>query len=123
MKSILFVDDEPHVSRVAKLSLERAGYRVELAHNGEEALPRVLEGSFDAVITDIQMPKMGGREFCEQIQARIPNRKFFIFVVTARSEDAYRTWASGLDSCELIEKPLSMRYLLSRLAHHLGGPD
>lgn len=121
MKSVLLVDDEPHVSRVAKLSLERAGYEVELASNGEEAMAVLLARPFDALVTDIQMPRMDGRELLEQIEARIPDRKFFIFIVTSRPDDEHREWAETLTRTEFIEKPLSLRHLISRLQHHLGG--
>ena len=120
MKSILVVDDEPRATRVIKLSLERSGYQVEVACDGEEALEKVLHGSFDAVVTDILMPRMTGREFCEQIQEKIPDRKFFIFVVTASADDEVEEWCRDLPRSEFLEKPLSIRNLIARLRHHLG---
>jgi CheY-like chemotaxis protein len=120
MKSILVVDDEPRATRVIKLSLERGGYQVEVASNGEEALEKVLRGSFDAVVTDIMMPRMTGREFCEQLQERIPDRKFFIFVATSSADDEIEEWCRDLPRSEFLEKPLSIRHLMARLRHHLG---
>ena len=121
MKSILVVDDELHVSRVTRLCLERAGYQVEVAFNGEEALEKLMLQPFDAVVTDVQMPRMTGRELCKQIDARIPDRKFFIFVITSVSDDELREWAADLPRTEFLEKPLSLRHLVARLEHHLGG--
>ncbi len=123
MKRILFVDDEPHVSRVAQLSLERAGYEVELASDGVEGLEKLLAEPYDVLITDMMMPRMNGRELCEAIQEQIPNRKFFIFVITSRSETEHREWAQSLPRAEFIEKPLSLSHLISRLRHHLGDPS
>ncbi len=120
MKRILFVDDEPHVNRVAQLSLERAGYEVELACDGVEGLEKLLAGDYNVLITDMMMPRMTGRELCEAIEEQIPDRKFFIFIVTSRSEDEHREWAERLPRAEFIEKPLSLRHLISRLRHHLG---
>ena len=122
MKTILLVDDDPHVSRVTRLRLEEAGYEVEVAHDGEAALEKLLRRSFDALVTDVVMPKMNGRELCEQIESRLPDRKFFIFVVTSSTEDEHREWAANLARSEFLEKPLSLRHLVSRLEHHLGPP-
>ncbi len=123
MKRILFVDDEPHVSRVAQLSLERAGYEVELASDGLEGLEKLLAEPYDVLITDMMMPRMNGRELCEAIQEQIPERKFFIFVITSRSEPEHRAWAESLPRAEFIEKPLSLSHLISRLRQHLEDPS
>ena len=120
MKSILIVDDEAHVRRVARLSLEAAGYEVYETADGEEALAVLHERSFDAVVTDIQMPRMTGLELCERIADEMPDRKFWIFVVTSRSEAEYRDWIANLPQAEFLEKPLSLRDLVDRLRHHLG---
>ena len=123
MKRILFVDDEPHVSRVAQLSLERAGYEVGLASDGLEGLEKLLAEPYDVLITDMMMPRMNGRELCEAIQEQIPERKFFIFVITSRSEPEHREWAESLPRAEFIEKPLSLSHLISRLRQHLEDPS
>ncbi len=123
MKRILFVDDEPHVNRVAQLSLERAGYEVDLASDGVEGLEKLLAEPYDVLITDMIMPRMNGRELCEAIQEQIPDRKFFIFVVTSRSEAEHRECAESLPRAEFLEKPLSLGHLISRLRHHLGDPS
>ena len=68
MKRILIVDDEPHVIRVMRLSLERAGYEVFEAANGEIALQRIAESMPDVMITDIDMPRMTGEQLCKEIQ-------------------------------------------------------
>jgi CheY-like chemotaxis protein len=120
VKSILVVDDEPRATRVMKLSLERSGYRVDVAADGAEALEKVLNGSFDAVVTDVMMPRMTGREFCEHLQERIPDRKFFIFVATASAEAEAEEWCRELPRSEFLEKPLSINHLIARLRHHLG---
>jgi len=120
MKSILVVDDEPRATRVIKLSLEGCGYQVDVACDGEEALEKVLNGSFDAVITDIMMPRMTGQEFCEQVQEKIPDRKFFIFVATSSADEEIEEWCRELPRSEFLEKPLSIRNLIARLRHHLG---
>jgi CheY-like chemotaxis protein len=115
MKRILIADDERHAIRVLSQSLERAGYEVEGAHNGEAALARIRERQPDVLITDIQMPRMTGEELCQQIQREMPERDFLIFVLTSRTEIEHREWSRAIDNLKFLEKPVSIR----RLTHAL----
>jgi CheY-like chemotaxis protein len=126
MKRILIADDEPHVIRILKLALERAGYRVDSVPNGEAALARVLEHPPDALITDIQMPRMTGQELCHRIHEAQSERTFPILVMTSLVEREHRQWASSLPGVEFLEKPLSSRRvvdLLGRLLQSEAGSD
>ena len=118
MKNILIVDDEPHVLRVLKISLERVGYAVEVCANGREALQLVSENYPDVLITDIHMPNMDGRELCQAIQQQITNRKFAIYILTSRTEIEHRDWSRNIDKLEFMEKPVSIRELVDRLEAH-----
>jgi CheY-like chemotaxis protein len=120
MKRILIVDDEAHVIRVLQLSLERAGYRVETARNGEEALKRIGEDRPDAMVADIQMPRMDGKELCHRIRETLPTGNFPIFVVSSSVEEEHRDWAANLPNVEFMEKPLSVRKLLERVDARIG---
>ena len=115
MKRILIVDDEPHMTRVLKLYLERAGYHVVTRPNGMEALSVIENEAPDAMITDIQMPVMTGKELCLELESRMPNRTFPIFVMTSMTDDEHRDWTSKVKGIEFLEKPLSMRVLASKL--------
>lgn len=115
MKRILIAEDEPFVVRVLKLKLENAGYQVQAEPNGEAALARLREAPPDVLITDIQMPRMTGRELCERIQAEMPERRFLIFILTSRTEVEHREWSSRIDNVMFLEKPVSMKDLLARL--------
>ncbi|MEE8558630.1 MAG: response regulator [Myxococcota bacterium] len=121
MKSILVVDDEPHVNRVMKLRLEEVGYRVEIASNGEEALEKLREESFDAMITDVLMPRMTGRELCQRIRKELPDVDLLIFVITSSSEIEHRDWVKEVPRAELIEKPVSPKRLIAYLRRGLEG--
>jgi CheY-like chemotaxis protein len=120
-KSVLLVDDEPHVIRMLTMTLERAGYRVESAPNGELALQRLLERDFDALVTDIQMPRMTGQELCDRITEKFPERRFSIFIMTSLVEREHREWAGKLPRVEFMEKPLSPRALIRALDDQLAG--
>ena len=69
MNRILIADDEPHVLRVLKMSLEREGYAVEVCANGREALDRIQRDPPDVLITDIQM-SVSIRELTEKLASR-----------------------------------------------------
>ena len=115
MKRILIVDDEPHMTRVLKLYLERAGYHVVTRPNGLEALSVIDNEAPDAMITDIQMPLMTGKELCLELEVRMPDRSFPIFVMTSMTDDEHRDWTSKVKNIEFLEKPLSMRLLANKL--------
>ncbi|MCU7931423.1 MAG: response regulator [Candidatus Thiodiazotropha sp. (ex Codakia rugifera)] len=115
MRSLLIADDEPHVTRVLKQSLERQGYQVETVRNGEMALERIYEKLPDVLITDIQMPKMTGEVLCKRIQEEIPQRDFLIFVLTSRTEIEHRDWSRQIDNLQFLEKPVSIRKLINKL--------
>lgn len=116
MKRILIVDDEPNVTRVLRLMLERAGHAVSTAPNGELGLASVLADPPDALITDIQMPHMDGRQLVREIHQRLPERRFDIFVMTSMTERAEREWVRTIPRVEFLEKPVSPRQLVTRLA-------
>ena len=76
MKRILIVDDEPHVRRVLQLSLERAGYAVHIELDGKAGLERALADPPDVLVSDINMPRMTGREMVQALHAALPGRTF-----------------------------------------------
>lgn len=112
MKDILLVDDEPHVIRVMRLSLERAGYTVRQAGNGEQALQEIRNTPPDMLITDIDMPRMTGKELCLTIAQEMPDRPFGIYVLTSRTAQEHREWSAQLPRLRFMEKPVSIRQLL-----------
>lgn len=118
MKNILVVDDEPHVSLLLKQFLERIGYNVNTALNGEQALDFISQNMPDALITDVQMPKMGGLELCETITSRYPDVCKLIILMTSRTDREIRVWAESHDHILIMEKPLSMRRLGGLINHH-----
>lgn len=116
MKRILIVDDETNVTRVLTLMLERAGYAVATANDGEAALACLHAATPDALVTDIQMPRKNGRELVQAIHQRWPERRFPIFVMTSMTAREEREWVRALKRVEFIEKPVSPRQLICRLA-------
>ncbi len=66
--TILVVDDEPHIVQILRFTLEKAGYQVHTAANGQEALDRLVELEPNLVILDIMMPIMDGYEVCRRMR-------------------------------------------------------
>ena len=114
-KSILLVDDEPHVIRVLRLMLEREGFEVASANDGVEALDKMAVRRPDVMVSDIQMAGMDGRELCRTARARYPDERFPIFVMTSMTASQEREWVRELANVEFLEKPLSPRQLIARL--------
>ena len=118
MNRVLIVDDELHVIRVLKLALSRLGIKVDEAYNGASALEYLQRQQPDALITDIDMPRMDGRTLCNRISELFPDRAFPIFIMTARAELEHRQWARSIPNLTFMEKPLSIRKLTRALGEH-----
>jgi two-component system, OmpR family, alkaline phosphatase synthesis response regulator PhoP len=123
MKKILIVDDEPHVTLLLRQFLERTGFSVDTAANGEQALDRIAEQIPDVLITDAQMPKMDGIELCETINSRHPELLPLIIMMTSRTDKHIRVWAENHSRVLLMEKPLSMRRLGAQLTQYFESLD
>lgn len=120
MRRILIVDDQPHVIRVIKLGLEGGGYEVDTALNGSECLVKLCDKHPDLLVTDIDMPRMGGKELCRVIQQQFPDRAFPIIVLTSRTEMEHRDWTRDIGNLAFMEKPVSIRRLLSHIGESLA---
>ena len=118
MKHIMLVDDEMHVLRIMKLALEKHGYDISTYSNGQDALDALHKEQPDALITDIQMPRMTGEELCKQIEKVFPERNFLIFVLTSRTEVEHREWSASIPNLRFLEKPVSMRLLMLELDNY-----
>lgn len=123
MKRILLVDDEAHVLRVIKLSLDRNGFEVDTALSAEIALKMLRETEFDVVITDIDMPVMNGKELCETVARDFGADAPFAVVVTNAIDEEAKQWVANLSKTELVEKPMSLRWLVARLNEYFGHYD
>lgn len=121
-RSILVVDDEAAIRRVLSLQLDRNGYRVETAKNGAEALERLSASKFDAVITDVNMPLVGGRELTRRIRADVGAVEPLLIVMSSQPLEDSQSWVREIENAAVLEKPISVRRLLAILSRHLGEP-
>ncbi len=123
MKRIFIVDDDPVVTRIMRMGLEKAGYGVDSSDNGPEFLIRLSEKAPDFLITDIEMPGMDGKELCFTIERQFPDRQFPIIVLTSRTEGDGRDWTRDIPNLRLMEKPVSLVRLLAHVNECLGCPS
>jgi len=123
MKSILLVDDEPMILRVMRTALEKVGYKVSTAVDGMDALAKIAAGHPDILVTDIEMPRMTGKELCLEIQTTIPDREFPIFVSTSLTALEHREWSRKIPNLVFLEKPISIRKLRSAIAEFIAQED
>lgn len=112
---VLVVEDEAALATMLRYNLEKQGFRVEEAADGQEALTRIAETPPDLVLLDWMLPVMSGIEVCRQIRRRSDTRDLPVIMVTARTEDqdAVRGLNTGAD--DYITKPFSMEALLARM--------
>jgi two-component system phosphate regulon response regulator PhoB len=112
---VLVVEDEASLATLLRYNLEREGYRVFTARDGEEALLLAEEAKPDLVVLDWMLPELSGIEVCRRLRARGNMRNVPIVMLTARGEetDRIRGLDTGVD--DYIVKPFSMNELLARL--------
>src|SRR5205823_4795634 len=112
---VLVVEDEAPLATMLRYNLEKQGFRVEEAVDGEEALTRIEEVKPDLVLLDWMLPVMSGIEVCRQIRRRSATRDLPVIMVTARTEDqdVVRGLNTGAD--DYVTKPFSMDGLLARM--------
>ena len=113
--TILIVEDEAPLMTLMRYNLEKQGFAVEEATDGQEALLRVAEARPDLILLDWMLPAMSGLEVCRQLRRRPNTRDLPIIMVTARTEDqdAVRALDTGAD--DYIAKPFAMESLLARI--------
>jgi DNA-binding response OmpR family regulator len=109
---ILLVDDEQPIQTLLSFPLQRDGYDVVAASDGQEALARFSEQSFDLVVLDLMLPGVDGLEVCRRLRARsgVP-----IIMLTAKSEEIDKVLGLELGADDYITKPFSMREFRSRV--------
>ncbi len=110
--TILLVDDEDSVQKLLTYPLERDGFRVVHALDGEEALARFAEEDVDLVVLDLMLPKLDGLEVCKRIRSEssVP-----IIMLTARDDELDKVLGLELGADDYITKPFSIREFRSRV--------
>lgn len=121
-KSILVVDDSVNVRRYLAMTLEKAGYQIEQAKDGQEAVDMLLDGlSVSAVISDIEMPRLDGYGLLSELRSRATFETLPITMLTSRSSDRHRKLAMRLGASAYLTKPYTEKELLQTLEEITQG--
>jgi two-component system, chemotaxis family, sensor histidine kinase and response regulator PixL len=116
-RTVLVVDDSVHARRYLALSLEKAGYYVEQAKDGQEAVDRLLGGlTVQAVVCDVEMPRLDGYGVLGEIKGKSEFAALPIVMLTSRTNEKHRRLAINLGASDYFSKPYSEVDLLDRLA-------
>jgi CheY-like chemotaxis protein len=115
LKRILVADDEPHLIRSISFVLNKAGYEVCTANDGEEALKKLVDFKPELIFLDIMMPKKNGYEVCEEIRQMPEYKDTHIIVLSAKGGDIDKEKAFNVGANEFISKPFSPLEVISRL--------
>lgn len=113
---VLIADDEPHIRRVLSTLLDKAGYLVDAAQSGTEALEMWHAGPrYDAVLLDLMMPGATGLEVLEEIRAGEHGIHTPVIILTAKGQDADQDAAFAAGADDFMTKPFSPKKLVARL--------
>lgn len=115
MISILIVDDEEDIRELLKYNLQKEGYQVYIAENGETGIELMKQTKPDLIILDVMMPGMDGIETCEAIRTTPGFQKTLICFLTARNEDYSQIAGLDAGADDYIAKPVRPKVLISRI--------
>jgi DNA-binding response OmpR family regulator len=120
-KKILIADDEPNIVAALEFLLQRNGYEVHVARDGEEALELVEDCNPDLVLLDVMMPVKSGYEVCTRIRERAEWGHIKIIMLSAKGRDAEINKGLAIGADLYITKPFSTKELVAKINGVLGG--
>jgi len=118
---ILLVDDEPNILQLARMYLEREGYRVASVGDGQAALEAVTRLRPALMVLDIMLPRLDGLEICRRLRAQ--DDPVSILILTARDEDIDKILGLELGADDYLTKPFNPRELVARVKAILRRTD
>ena len=119
-KKILIIDDEPYIRRVIEFKLKQRGYQVITATNGEQGLNCFKKYKPHVVVTDINMPKMDGKVFCELTNEFKEKQPFLTIIITCSVPLDELQWVDKMQETRFFEKPFSPSKLLDCIDQYFG---
>lgn len=117
--TILVADDEPAIVLSLQVLLQKAGYAVRVARNGEEAMELIAAAKPDLVLLDAMMPKRDGFDVCQSLRADPVYDDMPIIMLTAKSRDVERQKGIALGANDYVTKPFSTRDLVTLVKGYL----
>ena len=121
--TVLVVEDEPPQAEMLSYNLEKEGFRVMMAENGEDGLMMAQENIPDAIVLDWMLPGLSGIEVCRQLRSDSETREIPILMLTARGEEEDRVRGIETGADDYVVKPYSPREVVARLKGLLRRPN
>jgi two-component system alkaline phosphatase synthesis response regulator PhoP len=112
---ILVVDDEEHIVELIKFNLEKNGYKVVTAFNGNDALKLAKDEKPDLIVLDLMLPGIDGIEICKILKRDEDTEKIPIIMLTARGEETDKILGLELGADDYVTKPFSVKELIARI--------
>ncbi len=109
---ILIVDDEERIRRLLRMYMEKEGYVIEEAEDGETALQLALDHEYDLILLDLMLPGMDGLEVCEQLRKQ---KATPVIMLTAKGEETNRVQGFEVGADDYVVKPFSPREVIYRV--------
>ena len=122
-RHVLVVDDSPTGRRAATTLLERGGYVVTTAIDGEDALEKVAAARPPLVVLDIVLPKMNGYQVLRQLKTDPGTRDIKVILVSSKSQESDRFWGIKQGADDYIAKPYADESLLAAVAKHFDATE
>jgi DNA-binding response OmpR family regulator len=119
-KKVLIADDEPNIVTSLEYLMDRNGYEVRVARDGEEALAQINTFRPDLVLLDVMMPLKSGFEVCQKIRENEAWRHIKIILLTAKGRETEISKGLALGADAYTTKPFSTRDLVSKVRELLG---
>ena len=113
-QKILVVDDDPNLTRSVTFILQKEGYQVDVATNGEEALAKIRQSKPRLIFLDVMMPKKNGYEVCLEIKGDPELSDIYVIMLTAKGQERDREKGLEMGADEFISKPFSPKAIVER---------
>jgi len=118
-KRVLVVDDSPTERHATSTLLQKQGYDVSIAVDGEDALEKVAAGRPPLIVLDIILPKLNGYQVLRQLKAAPETRDIKVILVSSKNQASDRFWGLKQGADDYIAKPYADEALLAAVARHL----
>jgi DNA-binding response OmpR family regulator len=120
-KKVLIVDDEPNIVAALEFLLQKQGYAVKVADNGDEALAELDAFNPDLVLLDVMMPKVSGYEVCQRMRAQPKWRHIKIVMLSAKGREVEVSKGMSLGADLYVTKPFSSTELVATIGNLISG--
>jgi two-component system response regulator VicR len=119
-KKVLIIEDEKSISDIIKFNLQKEGFEVETAYDGQDGLDKALNGKPDLILLDVMLPMIDGFQVCKKVResSSVP-----ILMLTAKEEEVDKVLGLELGADDYITKPFGMRELIARIKANIRRTD